>query len=77
VADLPLGARGEPLEKVLLQAEANGQETARGDFVRWCRQVIDLLDQIRDVVGGRDPVGVAAAAAVTAIRRGVVAMGTA
>jgi hypothetical protein len=29
------------------------------------------------VVGGRDPVGIAAAAAVTAIRRGVVAMGTA
>jgi ATP-dependent RNA helicase HelY len=70
-------ARGEPLEKVLLQAEANGQELLAGDFVRWCRQVIDLLDQIRDVVGGRDPVGVAAAAAVTAIRRGVVAMGTA
>jgi ATP-dependent RNA helicase HelY len=70
-------ARGEPLEKVLLQAEANGQELLAGDFVRWCRQVIDLLDQIRDVVGGRDPVGIAAAAAVTAIRRGVVAMGTA
>jgi ATP-dependent RNA helicase HelY len=69
-------ARGEPLEKVLLQAEANGQELLAGDFVRWCRQVIDLLDQIREVVGGRDPVGVAAAAAVTAIRRGVVAMGT-
>jgi len=70
-------ARGEALEKVLLQAEANGQELLAGDFVRWCRQVIDLLDQIRDVVGSRDPVGVAAAAAVTAIRRGVVAMGTA
>jgi ATP-dependent RNA helicase HelY len=69
-------ARGEALEKVLLQAEANGQELLAGDFVRWCRQVIDLLDQIRDVVGARDPVGVAAAAAVTAIRRGVVAMGT-
>jgi ATP-dependent RNA helicase HelY len=69
-------ARGEALEKVLLQAEANGQELLAGDFVRWCRQVIDLLDQIRDVVGSRDPVGVAAAAAVTAIRRGVVAMGT-
>jgi ATP-dependent RNA helicase HelY len=69
-------ARGEPLEKVLVQAETNGQELLAGDFVRWCRQVIDLLDQIRDVVGGRDPVGVAAAAAVTAIRRGVVAMGT-
>jgi len=70
-------ARGEPLEKVLVAAEANGQELLAGDFVRWCRQVIDLLDQIREVVGGRDPVGAAAAKAVTAIRRGVVAMGTA
>ena len=70
-------ARGEPLEKVLIAAEANGQELLAGDFVRWCRQVIDLLDQIRDVVGGGSPVGAAAAKAVTAIRRGVVAMGTA
>ncbi|HEX4702197.1 MAG TPA: DEAD/DEAH box helicase [Pseudonocardiaceae bacterium] len=69
-------ARGEPLEKVLIAAEANGQELLAGDFVRWCRQVIDLLDQVRDVVGGGDPVGVAAAKAVAAIRRGVVAMGT-
>jgi ATP-dependent RNA helicase HelY len=70
-------ARGEPLERVLIAAEANGQELLAGDFVRWCRQVIDLLDQVREVTGGNDPVGVAAARAVTAIRRGVVAMGTA
>jgi ATP-dependent RNA helicase HelY len=69
-------ARGEPLEKVLAAAEVNGQELLAGDFVRWCRQVIDLLDQVRDVVGGGDPVGAVAAKAVTAIRRGVVAMGT-
>jgi ATP-dependent RNA helicase HelY len=69
-------ARGEPLEKVLTAAEANGQELLAGDFVRWCRQVIDLLEQIRDVVRGEDPVGAVAAKAATAIRRGVVAMGT-
>jgi ATP-dependent RNA helicase HelY len=69
-------ARGEPLERVLVSAEANGQELLAGDFVRWCRQVIDLLDQIRDVVGVGDPVGAAAAKAVVAIRRGVIAMGT-
>jgi ATP-dependent RNA helicase HelY len=69
-------ARGEALEKVLTAAEENGQELSAGDFVRWCRQVIDLLDQIGGVLGGGDPVGAAAAAAVTAIRRGVVAMGT-
>jgi ATP-dependent RNA helicase HelY len=70
-------ARGEPLERVLEAAEANGQELLAGDFVRWCRQVIDLLEQIKDVVRGDDPVGVTAGKAVTAIRRGVVAMGTA
>ncbi|HTI20202.1 MAG TPA: helicase-related protein, partial [Kutzneria sp.] len=69
-------ARGESLEKVLTAAETNGQEVSAGDFVRWCRQVIDLLDQLRDVVGKADPVGATAAEAVKALRRGVVAMGT-
>ena len=70
-------ARGEALERVRVTAEANGDELLAGDFVRWCRQVIDLLDQIRDVLRGTDPVSDVAARAVTAIRRGVVAMGTA
>ncbi|RZQ66081.1 DEAD/DEAH box helicase [Amycolatopsis suaedae] len=70
-------ARGESLEKVLTAAEANGQELSAGDFVRWSRQVIDLLDQIRDVLGKADPVGAAAADAVRALRRGVVAAGAA
>jgi ATP-dependent RNA helicase HelY len=69
-------ARGESLEKVLTAAETNGQEISAGDFVRWCRQVIDLLDQLRDVVGTDQPVGATAAEAVRALRRGVVAMGT-
>jgi ATP-dependent RNA helicase HelY len=69
-------SRGEPLERVLTAAEANGQELLAGDFVRWCRQVIDLLEQIRDVVRGDDPVGAVAGRAAAAIRRGVVAMGT-
>jgi ATP-dependent RNA helicase HelY len=69
-------ARGESLENVLGAAESAGQEMSAGDFVRWCRQVIDLLDQIRDVLGGDDPVGATAAQAVRAIRRGVVALGT-
>ncbi|MCR3750943.1 DEAD/DEAH box helicase [Lentzea californiensis] len=67
-------ARGESLEKVLSAAEAGGNELGAGDFVRWCRQVIDLLDQIREVVGRQDPVGAAAAKAVDALRHGVVAM---
>ncbi|MEU7527590.1 DEAD/DEAH box helicase [Saccharothrix sp. NPDC042600] len=69
-------ARGESLEKVLSAAEASGTELGAGDFVRWCRQVIDFLDQIRDVVGGDDPVGGTAKRAVEALRRGVVAMAT-
>jgi ATP-dependent RNA helicase HelY len=68
-------ARGESLEKVLTAAEVNGQELSAGDFVRWSRQVIDLLSQIRDVLGKSDPVGSAAANAVRALRRGVVAAG--
>jgi ATP-dependent RNA helicase HelY len=68
-------ARGESLEKVLTTAAANGAELSAGDFVRWCRQVMDLLDQVRVVVGKDDPVGGAAAKAITAIRRGVVAAG--
>ena len=47
-----------------------------GDFVRWCRQVIDLLDQVRAVAAEDSGVGAAAAAAVRALRRGVVAVGT-
>ncbi|WP_027941788.1 DEAD/DEAH box helicase [Amycolatopsis taiwanensis] len=68
-------ARGESLERVLTSAEANGQELSAGDFVRWSRQVIDLLDQIRTVLGRSEPVGEAAARAVKALRRGVVAAG--
>ena len=69
-------ARGESLEKVLDSGDTGGTELGAGDFVRWCRQVVDLLDQIRNVMGGGDPVGAAAGKAVAALRRGVVAMAT-
>jgi ATP-dependent RNA helicase HelY len=68
-------ARGESLSAVLTAAEQNGAELSAGDFVRWCRQVLDLLDQIAGVAGRGTPIGRAAAQAVTAIRRGVVAVG--
>nr|WP_218015788.1 DEAD/DEAH box helicase [Saccharomonospora azurea] len=68
-------ARGEALEKVLTAAEVNGQELSAGDFVRWSRQVVDLLDQIRDVLGKEHPVGGAAGKASRLLRRGVVAAG--
>ena len=57
--------------------EQNGVELSAGDFVRWCRQVLDLLDQIADVAGRDTPVGQAAATAARSVRRGVVAAGTA
>ncbi|TDQ51713.1 ATP-dependent RNA helicase HelY [Actinomycetospora succinea] len=67
--------RGDSLATVLDGARSHGTELSAGDFVRWCRQVVDLLDQIRAVAGGQDTVGRAAADAVRAIRRGVVAVG--
>jgi ATP-dependent RNA helicase HelY len=68
-------ARGESLAAVLTAAEQNGMELSAGDFVRWCRQVLDLLDQIAAVAGRQSGVGRAAATAISAIRRGVVAVG--
>ncbi|MPZ79370.1 MAG: DEAD/DEAH box helicase [Actinophytocola sp.] len=70
-------ARGESLERVMTAAESAGAEISAGDFVRWCRQVMDLLDQLRNVVGRSHPVGAAADEAVRGMRRGVVALGTA
>ena len=70
-------ARGESLSVVLTAAGQNGADLSAGDFVRWCRQVLDLLDQIAAAAGRSGWVGRVAAEAVTAIRRGVVAAGTA
>src|SRR3954471_24272677 len=61
-------ARGEPLDQVLLDT---GQ--APGDFVRWMKQLIDLLDQIVDAAADGSVVGRRARSAVTSIRRGVIA----
>jgi ATP-dependent RNA helicase HelY len=61
-------ARGEPLDQVLLDT---GQ--APGDFVRWMKQLIDLLDQIVDAAADGSVVGRTARTAVGSIRRGVVA----
>jgi ATP-dependent RNA helicase HelY len=70
-------ARGESLSAVLGAAADNGAELSAGDFVRWCRQVLDVLDQVRGVAGEDSGAGAAATAAVRAVRRGVVALGTA
>ncbi len=69
-------ARGESLAAVLMAAANNGAELSAGDFVRWCRQVVDVLDQVRGVAGEGSTLGTTATAAVRALRRGVVALGT-
>ncbi|MBG6214115.1 MAG: DEAD/DEAH box helicase [Cryobacterium sp.] len=59
-------ARGASLSDVLYEAEM-----AAGDFVRWTKQTIDLLDQLSSAGDGQ--VGPTARAAMDAIRRGIVA----
>ncbi|GGE89598.1 DEAD/DEAH box helicase [Mycetocola zhadangensis] len=59
-------ARGSTLNAVLLDADM-----AAGDFVRWTKQTIDLLDQLSLVADGG--VGRNARKALEAIRRGIVA----
>nr|MDT0665289.1 RNA helicase [Micromonospora sp. DSM 115978] len=63
-------ADGRTLEKVLTDT---GTELTAGDFVRWMRQLIDLLDQIGQVAPRESGLRRNARAAVEAVRRGVVA----
>jgi ATP-dependent RNA helicase HelY len=69
-------ARGERLDRVLTAAAETGSELSAGDFIRWCKQVLDLLEQLAaapSAGGGTPPVAAPARAAAQAIRRGVVA----
>lgn len=59
-------AQGHSLEAILWESDLTA-----GDFVRWTKQVIDLLGQIVQAVPGT-PVAAAASAAATLIDRGVV-----
>jgi len=65
-------ADGQSLDRVLAGAEQAGTELSGGDFVRWMRQLIDLLDQLAKVA--EEPVAGVARAAVGRVRRGVVAV---
>ncbi len=62
-------ARGVALDRVLVEADL-----AAGDFVRWAKQTIDLLDQLSIVAD--PPVATTARAALDAVRRGIVAYST-
>ncbi|MEP6598068.1 MAG: DEAD/DEAH box helicase [Actinomycetota bacterium] len=71
-------ARGENLDRVLATAAEHGTELSAGDFVRWCKQLLDLLEQIAAApspAGTQPPVVAQARVAARAIRRGVVAQG--
>lgn len=61
-------ARGASLAKIMERTELSG-----GDFVRWVRQIIDMLDQIRRSTDPSDPVAKAAAKARNLLTHGVVA----
>ena len=51
----------------------NGSPLPAGDFVRWCRQVLDLLDQVRNAAP-ESSLRSTAKRAINDIRRGVVAV---
>ncbi len=61
-------ASGQRLDAVLSETDL-----APGDFVRWVKQLIDLLGQLTDVAEPGTSVATTARGAVTALRRGVVA----
>lgn len=65
-AAMHLWARGGLLDRVLIEADM-----AAGDFVRWSKQTIDLLDQLSQVADGE--LARTARRALDAVRRGIVA----
>jgi ATP-dependent RNA helicase HelY len=60
-------AEGDELDDVL-----NVVDLAAGDFVRWCKQLLDLAGQVADAAGA-GPLRETARGVVAAVRRGVVA----
>jgi ATP-dependent RNA helicase HelY len=54
-------------------ATGTGSPLLAGDFVRWCRQVLDLLDQVRNAAPDAELRGTAKRA-INDVRRGVVAV---
>jgi ATP-dependent RNA helicase HelY len=71
-------ARTGDLAAALAAADAHpaggsGSPLSAGDFVRWCRQVLDLLDQVRNAAPDPD-LRATAKRAINDIRRGVVAV---
>ncbi len=61
-------AKGRHLQEVL-----SGTDLAAGDFVRWVKQVIDLLDQLADIPNLDPRIARLCEQAIKLIKRGVVA----
>ena len=66
-------ARGEPLAKVLASGHNYDADMPAGDFVRWARQVLDLLGQIKEAAAASPGVKEPARLAMNAVNRGVLA----
>jgi ATP-dependent RNA helicase HelY len=61
-------AGGSSLDDLLSE-----RETSAGDFVRWAKQVVDLLQQLRQVADPGTELAVASKEAIARVQRGVVA----
>jgi ATP-dependent RNA helicase HelY len=70
-------ARGEPLARVLASGHNLDTDMPAGDFVRWARQVLDLLGQLADTSTASAGVRAAARSAIGSVNRGVLAYQTA
>ncbi|MBU2664500.1 DEAD/DEAH box helicase [Actinoplanes bogorensis] len=66
-------ARGEPLAKVLASGHNYDADMPAGDFVRWARQVLDLLGQLREASAASQDLRDTARQAIAAVNRGVLA----
>ncbi|AVT28672.1 MULTISPECIES: RNA helicase [unclassified Plantactinospora] len=66
-------ARGEALAKVLASGHNLDGDMPAGDFVRWARQVVDLLGQVADSAGASVELRGTARQAMGTINRGVLA----
>jgi ATP-dependent RNA helicase HelY len=69
-------ARGESLAKVLASAHGLDGDMPAGDFVRWARQVVDLLGQIAQAEGAPPEIRTQSRQAIEALTRGVLAYAT-
>ena len=64
---------GDLTAALLASDNGNGNALSAGDFVRWCRQVLDLLDQVR-LAAPSPSLRSTAKRAINDVRRGVVAI---